>query len=146
MAYKWILVRIILNIGLSMMVKNLIIIIIIPVNTIGVNVFKVLIISWVDSSGAILNHTEKEHITRTVLMLTMDGDDMIISSFSPLKSILVDGFKEKVVEKPNIYIRIVIKSTVQFQILKEKLSLSTKPTGQVTPEPFNAYIMDTSGL
>ena len=79
-------------------------------------------------------------------MLTMDGDGMIIPSFSPLKSILVDGFEEKVVKNPNIYIRIVIKSTVQFQILKEKLSLSTKPTGQIAPEPFNADIMDTSGL
>ena len=108
-------------------------IIVIPVDAIRIDIFEILIISWVDSSGIILNHAEEEHITRAALTLTTDSDSVMVPSFSPFKSVLVNGVKKKMMEKPYMSIGITIKPIMQFQILEEKLPLGTKTAGQIAP-------------
>ena len=61
---------------------------------ITINIVDVLIISGMDTSWAILNHSKEKYIPWTTLAFTMYGDGVIIPGLSPFKGILVDGIEE----------------------------------------------------
>ena len=136
--YKQVLVRIVFKICLMVVVKNLVVVIIFPVDAIGVNILKVLVISWMDTSWAILDHAKEKHITRAMLMLTTYGDSMVVPCLSPFK-----GIKKEVVVEPYVSIRVMIQPLMKLQVLKEKFPLCTKAICQISPQAFNAYIMNT---
>jgi hypothetical protein len=61
-----------------------VIVIIVPVNAIILDVFYWFIVQGVDASGAILHHTEKEHIPRASLLFTMNTDFVAVPCLSPI--------------------------------------------------------------
>ena len=90
------------------MVENLVIVIIFPVDTVGVNIFEAFIISWMDASWAILDHAKEKHIVRATLTLAMYGDGMVVPCLSPFKGILIDGIQKEMVEEPYVSIGVTV--------------------------------------
>ena len=90
-AYEGVLVMIIFNI---VVFENLVIIIVFPINSIKINIVNVLIISGIDTSWVILNHSEEKHIPWATFAFTTYGGGVIIPGLGPFKGILVDGIEE----------------------------------------------------
>jgi hypothetical protein len=141
--HEWIVTRIVKAVGLLMVLKNIIIIIILPVNTIRPYVFN-LFIAGMDASRAVLDHAKKKHITGTSLAFTPDSDRVVVPWFGPQECIFIDGTKEKVMKEPYVSVRVTVKILLKLKVLEEKFPLCPKRTRQIAPEPLNANIMDTS--
>ena len=94
--HEWIVTWIVKAVGLLMVLKNMIIIIILPVNTIRPYVFNIFI-TGIDASRAILDHAKKKHIFRALLVFTMNADFVVIPCLRPFKCIFVDCLEVKMV-------------------------------------------------
>src|SRR6202051_3204286 len=63
-AYKWVVIWVVSEVGFMMVLEDVVIVIIIPIDTIRLDIINV-VVHWMETSGAILDHTEKEHILWT---------------------------------------------------------------------------------
>lgn len=81
-----------------------------------------------------------------LLVFSPDLEFVVIPSFSPCKSVLVDVVKKKVVEEPKVSRVVDVKALVGLQVSKEVLPLATKPFSNIIPDPFNPAVMNTPGM
>jgi len=93
-----------------------------PVNAKGGEVLTIPLqtptLRWtvVETTGVILEHTEKKHLLWRLLGFTSYLKLMVIPSFSPGRSIFVDRNKEEMVEEPDVNSAVDIQSIVGFQV------------------------------
>lgn len=86
----------------------MVVVVILPVNTVEVDIFEIFVISRMNSPGPVLDHSEEKHIPRAALTLTTYGDGVVVPGLGPFKGILVDDVEEKMVEKPDVSIRVTV--------------------------------------
>jgi hypothetical protein len=66
---------------------------------------------------------------RTSLTFPLDADFMIIPGLSPFECIFIDSTKEKMMEEPDMSIRVTVKTITKFQGFKESFPFGTKCRG-----------------
>jgi hypothetical protein len=89
-AYKWVVIRVVSEVGFAMVFKDVVVVVIVPINAIRLDIIDV-VIHWMETSGTILDHTKKEHISWAPLTFTMNADCVVVPTLCPLKCIFIDG-------------------------------------------------------
>ena len=129
------------------MISNAVVIVIFPVYPILVQVLNLLL--WgllhpIQSTRAILQYSKKEHIMGTSLAFSTNGYTVRIPSLCPIKGILVDCREEKMVQQPDVCVKIWVEAIMKLEILKKGLPFGAKATGNVTPQSLNTNVVDAS--